>query len=207
MSAPAPVPGPPAGPAGGPPGPPAPAEPVTLVEKMQIDANDPFEGEYGAMYASFAIEGPSAVTAGDILQATLDDDSNRVYLGFDEVQGEPSRSFCLSLVQKVPVPVGRRGSEHAGKIVALYEDVHDMGGTYVEFPRNAFHAFTDSVRVPTMAAIDAVVAGMVDGAHYLGPYPDAGAPDTELIRVRVYIWVPPALKRSSMLALTLIALA
>ena len=108
MSAPAPVPGPPAGPAGGPPGPPAPAEPVTLVEKMQIDANDPFEGEYGAMYASFAIEGPSAVTAGDILQATLDDDSNRVYLGFDEVQGEPSRSFCLSLVQKVPVPVGGR---------------------------------------------------------------------------------------------------
>jgi hypothetical protein len=94
------------------------------------------------------------------------------------------------MVQKTPVAVGRRGSEHAGKIVALYEDVHDMGGTYVEFPLNSFHAFAVSVRVPTLAAIDVLVNSMAAEAHYLGPYPDY-APDTEIIRVRVCVWAPP----------------
>jgi len=163
------------------------------LEKLQLAESDPYGGEYAPVYTAHRVDvaaGGAGTIDEEVIDASwLSDDVNRFYLLFDATTGG-SRTYVLHSAFQVPTPVGRPGSEYAGEVVAQYEDVNDMGGSYVRVPDNMFEVFGDTVRVPTVATMGASVAAMAAGVHFLGPYP-AGTADTEVVRTRISVWIPP----------------
>lgn len=77
------------------------------------------------------------------------------------------------------------------RVVALLGDILPHQYPAVEVLGTAFHLVTTAVRVPTVAAMDALIPTWADPTTALGPYVEAD-PETEVVRPR-YLTIARAL--------------
>ena len=75
------------------------------------------------------------------------------------------------------------------RVLGLLGEIHPHQYPVVEVPGTTFHLITQAVRMPTLAAMGAVIPGWHEPA-LLGPYTDEDPDHTELVRPRHVQLVP-----------------
>lgn len=181
---------PPAAAGGGGP-PPAPVPPVapTNYRELYSDATNspPFDRTAGYLASyRFAEGGLGGVPTPAALRdqtVAISDRQPMTFLALVVGQdGVPEIAILHRALRYMDTP-GDDPSGYHDRVLGLLGDILPHQYPVIEIPGSAFHLVNTAVRVPTVAAMDALLPTWADQAIPLGPYTEAD-PETEVVRPR-----------------------
>ncbi len=154
-------------------------------------ANDPYGGEYAEALAPYSVPlaANNAMVPATVRDLACNCITNNVPTAFLLMHPDGLLHVYVQLAAFHP-RMGMPATVWDNSMYIQKGDLHHNQSVMIQWLDNYFHQVNNQIRVPTAAAIDTTLAGDAN-LQIIGPYNQNDA-DTELIRVRRTVYVPPA---------------
>ena len=170
------------------------AAPRTYREVYSDDEYNPAPGRMAGYLAGYRFVGPAG--GGVPTPAALRDQavalSDRQSMAFLALSLGQDGQYEVVVVHRLLRYVDAPGDDPSGlhdRVLGLMGDILPHQYPIIEVPGTAFHLVNTAVRVPTTAAMAAIIPTWEDTDPVLGPYPE-DEPNTEMVRPRHMQLIP-----------------
>ena len=163
---------------------------IALYRNFFADAqNDPFKGDYTEALRPYSIPAANALTPAQVSTLAVNCRNQNVPTAFVLLHSDDLKLHIYLQLDRFDPRFGFPASPFDDRLFIGKGELHHNHHQLVEWQVNYFHQ-TGNIRVPTADAIDAELSNNNVADVLLGPF-DAGAANTETIRVRYTCYIPP----------------